>query len=140
MEGYLAVYTPTNSSLGPPFFFFVASLGLRSGHRLIGGFPTRPRGRGDAHGRAPLFRPVITFLPSRHRNKVDRFINRRGIIGLVGFAVTHLLIRAPLDRFRVGLMAEIPAHENFKNTKTSKTSQISLGPREKLLGRAGLVL
>jgi hypothetical protein len=42
---------------------------------------------GDAHGRAPIFRPVITFLPSRHRNKVDRFINRRGIIGLVGFAV-----------------------------------------------------
>jgi hypothetical protein len=37
-------------------------------------------------------------------------------------------------------MAEIPARENFKNTKTSKTSQISLGPREKLLGRAGLVL
>jgi hypothetical protein len=42
---------------------------------------------GDAHGRAPIFRPVITFLPSRHRNKVDRFINRRGIIGLVGFVV-----------------------------------------------------
>jgi hypothetical protein len=41
---------------------------------------------GDAHGRAPIFRPVITFLPSRHRNKVDRFINRRGIIGLVGHA------------------------------------------------------
>ena len=95
---------------------------------------------GDAHGRAPLFRPVITFLPSRHRSKVDRFINRRGIIGLVGFAVTTPLIRAPLDRFRVGLMAEIPARENFKNTKTSKTSQISLGPGEKLLGRAGLVL
>jgi hypothetical protein len=36
-------------------------------------------------------------------------------------------------------MAGIPARENFKNTKTSKTSQISLGPREKLLGRAGLV-
>jgi hypothetical protein len=79
-------------------------------------------------------------LPSRHRNKVDRFVNRRGIIGLVGFAVTHSLIRAPLHRFRVGLMAEIPARENFKNTKTSKTSQISLGPREKLLGRADLVL
>ena len=96
--------------------------------------------KGDAHGRAPFFRPVITFLPSHHRNKVDRFINRRGIIGLVGFAVTPLLIRAPLDRFRVGLMAEIPARENFKNTKTSKTSQIPLGPGEKLLGRAGLVL
>jgi hypothetical protein len=77
---------------------------------------------GDAHGRAPIFRPVITFLPSRHRNKVDRYINRRGIIGLVGFAVQGSLIRAPLDRFRVGLMAEIPARENFKNTKTSKTS------------------
>jgi hypothetical protein len=83
---------------------------------------------------------VITFLPSRHRSKADRFINRRGIIWLVGFAVAHSLIRAPLDRFRVGLMAEMPARENFKNTKTSKTSQISLGPREKLLGRAGLVL
>jgi hypothetical protein len=59
---------------------------------------------------------------------------------IVGFAVTHSLIRAPLDRFWVGLMAEIPARENFKNKKTSKTSQISLGPREKLLGRAGLVL
>jgi hypothetical protein len=46
-----------------------------------------PNQGGDAHGRAPIFRPVITFLPSRHRNKVDRFINRRGIIGLVGFAV-----------------------------------------------------
>jgi hypothetical protein len=90
---------------------------------------------GDAHGRAPLFRPAITFLPSRHRNKADRFINRRGITGLVGFAVQHSPIRAPLDRFRVGLMAEIPARENFKNTKTSKTSQIPLGPREKLLGR-----
>jgi hypothetical protein len=33
-------------------------------------------------------------------------------------------------------MAKIPARKNFKNTKTSKTSQISLGPREKLLGRA----
>jgi hypothetical protein len=61
-------------------------------------------------------------LPSRHRNKVDRFVNRRGIIGLVGFADTRSLIRAPLDRFRVGLMAEIPARENFKNTKISKTS------------------
>jgi hypothetical protein len=59
---------------------------------------------GDAHGRAPLFRPVITFLPSRHRSKVDRFINQRGIIGLVGFAVPTSLIRAPLDRFRVGLI------------------------------------
>jgi hypothetical protein len=37
-------------------------------------------------------------------------------------------------------MAEIPARKNFKNTKTSKTSQISLGLREKLLGGAGLVL
>jgi hypothetical protein len=86
------------------------------------------------------FRPVISFLPSRYRNKVDRFINRRGIIGLVGFAVTHSPIRAPLDRFRVDLMAEIPARGDFKNTKTSKTSQISLGPREKLLGRTALVL
>jgi hypothetical protein len=79
---------------------------------------------GDAHGRAPLFRPVITFLPSRHRSKADRFINlnRRGILGLVGFAVPTSPIRAPLDRFRVGLMAEIPARENSKNTKTSKTS------------------
>jgi hypothetical protein len=77
---------------------------------------------GDAHGRAPLFRPVITFFPSRHRSKVDRFINRRGITGLVGFAVPTSPIRAPLDRFRVGLMAKIPARENFKNTKTSKTS------------------
>jgi hypothetical protein len=77
---------------------------------------------GDAHGRAPLFRPVITFLPSRHRSKVDRFINRHGIIGLVGFAVPTSPIRAPLGRFRVGLMAEIPARENLKNTKTSKTS------------------
>jgi hypothetical protein len=100
----------------------------------------RQVGYGDAHGRAPLFRPVVTFLPSRHRSKVDRFINRRGIIGLVGFAVTTSQIRPPLDRFRVGLIAEIPASENFKNTKTSKTSQISLGPGEKLLGRAGLVL
>jgi hypothetical protein len=79
-------------------------------------------------------------LPSRHRNKVDRFINRCGIIGLVGFAIPLSPIRAPLDRFRVGLMAEIPARENFENTKTQKTSQISLGPREKLLGRAVLVL
>jgi hypothetical protein len=77
---------------------------------------------GDAHGRAPLFKPVITFLPSRHRSKVDRFINRRGTIGLVGFAVPTSPIRASLYRFRVGLMAEIPARENFKNTKTSKTS------------------
>jgi hypothetical protein len=89
--------------------------------------------KGDAHGHAPLSRPVITFFPSRHRNKADRFINRLGVIGLVGFA-------DPGDRFWVGLMAEIPACENFKNTKTSKTFQISFGPSEKLLGRAGLVL
>jgi hypothetical protein len=37
-------------------------------------------------------------------------------------------------------MAEILARENYKNTKTSKAFRISLGPREKLLGRAGLVL
>jgi hypothetical protein len=61
-------------------------------------------------------------------------------IGLAGFAVAHSLIRAPLDRFQVGFMAEIPVRENLKNTKTSKTSQISLGPRENLLGRADLVL
>jgi hypothetical protein len=79
-------------------------------------------------------------LPSRRRSKVDRFINRRGIIELVGFAVPASPIRAPLDRLRVGLMAEIPARENFKNTKTSKTSQISLGPREKLLGRAAFCM
>jgi hypothetical protein len=56
--------------------------GFAEAHR-----PPEERGQGDAHGRAPIFRPVITFLPSRHRNKADRFINRRGIIGLVGFAV-----------------------------------------------------
>jgi hypothetical protein len=88
----------------------------------FGGCGGGKSGPGDSHGRAPLFRPVITFLPSRHSNKVDRFINRRGIIGLVGFAVQSSLIRTPLDRFRFGLMAEIPARENFKNTKTSKTS------------------
>jgi hypothetical protein len=81
----------------------------------------------------PFCLPVIAARPIV-------FINRRGIIGLVGFSVPDSPIWAPLDRFRVGLMAEIPARENFKNTKTSKTSQISLGPREKLLGRAGLVL
>jgi hypothetical protein len=80
-------------------------------------------------------------LPSRHRNKADRFINRRGITGLVGFADPDSPIRAPLGRFWVGLMAKIPArNKNFKNTKTPKTSQIPLGPRGKLLGRAGLVL
>jgi hypothetical protein len=96
---------------------------------------------GDAHGHAPLFMPVNAFLPSHHHNKVDRFVNWRELIGPLGFAVQSSPIRAPLDRFRVGLMAEIPARENFKNTKTQKTchSQISLGPREKLLGRAGLV-
>ena len=92
-------------------------------------------------GTRPFSGPItIALLPSRHRNKVDRFINRRGIIGLVRFTVQPSPIRAPLDRFRVGLiMADIPARENFKNTKTSKTSQVSLRPREKLLGRAGLV-
>ena len=94
---------------------------------------------GDAHGHAPPFRPTITFLTSRHRNKADRFINRRGIIGLVGFADPDLPIRVPLGRFWVGLMAEIPARKNFKNTKATKTSQVSLEPREKLLGRADLV-
>jgi hypothetical protein len=89
---------------------------------------------GDAHGHAPLFRPAITFLPSRHRNKVDRFINRRGITGLLGFAFQNL----PISGWVVEIIP-IPARENFKNTKTSKTPQIPLGPREKLLGRAGLV-
>ena len=37
---------------------------------------------GDAHRHVLPFRPTITFLLSRHRNKVDRFIDRRGIIGL----------------------------------------------------------
>jgi hypothetical protein len=91
---------------------------------------------GDAHGRAPLFRPVIIFLPSRHRNKVDRFINRRGIIGLVRFTVPSSPIRAPLGRLRVGLMAEIPARENFKNTKTSKTNFLNFfGTRRKVVGK-----
>jgi hypothetical protein len=92
-------------------------------------------------GARPFSGPSLPFcLPViADRSKVDRFINQRGIIGLVGIAVPTSLNRALLDRFRVGLMAEIPAHENFKNTKTSKTSQISLGPGEKLLGRAGLV-
>jgi hypothetical protein len=88
-------------------------------------------GGGDAHGRAPLFRPGITFLPSRHRNKADRFINRRGIIGLVGFAVPHSLIRAPLDRFRVGLMAEIPARESFSKTQKPQKLLKSLWDQEK---------
>jgi hypothetical protein len=96
-------------------------------------------------GTRPFSGPSLPVFPSRHRNKADRFVNRRGIIGLVGFAVQSSPIRAPLDRFRVGLMAEIPARENFKNTKTQKpqklkTSQVSLGRRKKLLGRAGLVL
>jgi hypothetical protein len=80
-------------------------------------------------------------LPSRHRNKADRFINRRGITGLVGFAVQSSLIRAPLDRFRVGLMAEIPAGEISKiQTPQKLLESLSLGQREKLLGWAGLVL
>jgi hypothetical protein len=38
----------------------------------------------------------------------------------------------------IGLAHDLnPAHENFKNTKFSKTSLASLGPRENLLGRAG---
>jgi hypothetical protein len=46
----------------------------------------------------------IAFLPSRHRNKAGRFVNRRGIAELAGFAEQRLPIRAPLDRFRVGLV------------------------------------
>jgi hypothetical protein len=69
-------------------------------------------------------------MPSRHRNKVDRFINRRGIIGLVGFAVPDSPIWAALGRFRVGLMAEIPARENFKNKKPQKLLK-SLWDQEK---------
>jgi hypothetical protein len=91
-----------------------------------------------SRARAPFqARHYLFAFPSSQQ--IDRFINRRGIIGLVGFAVPTSLIQAPLDRFRVGLMAEIPARENFKNTKISKTSLISLGPGEQLLGRAGLV-
>jgi hypothetical protein len=78
-------------------------------------------------------------LPSSYRNKVGRFIIQRGITGLMGFASPCLPIRLPLGRFPVDLRAEIPAR-GFKNTKASNTSQISLGPREKLLGRAGLLL
>jgi hypothetical protein len=49
-------------------------------------------------GTRPFSGPItISLLPSRHRNKVDRFINRRGITGLlVGFGDP---IRAPLGRF-----------------------------------------
>jgi hypothetical protein len=54
-------------------------------------------GHDDAHGHAPLFRSTISFLPSRHRTKADRFINRREIIGLVGFADPPLPIRASPD-------------------------------------------
>ena len=55
-------------------------------------------------GTGPPDPKTVTFLPSRHRRKVDLFINRRGIIGLVGFADFPNPIWAPLDRFRVGLM------------------------------------
>jgi hypothetical protein len=84
---------------------------------------------GDAHGHAPLFRPAITFSPSRHRNKADRFINRRGIIGLVGFTDQPLPIRAPLDRFRVGLMAEIPARENLLIVEKGRFSPVYFLPK-----------
>jgi hypothetical protein len=88
------------------------------------------------HGHAHLF----AFPPSQQG--LDRFVNRRGNTGLVGFADPDNPIRAPLGRFWVGLMAGIPARENFKNTKASKTSKISLGPsKRKVVGKGqfGLV-
>jgi hypothetical protein len=116
----LTFFSSCLSAIAPPGGAWRADFKSIYGRNF--GFGVRLLAMLTAHGRAPPFRPVITFLPSRHRSKVDRFINRRGIIGLVGFAVPTSPIRAPLDRFRVGLMAEIPARENFKNTKTSKTS------------------
>jgi hypothetical protein len=91
-----------------------------------------------SRARAPFqARHYLFAFPSSQQGR--SFYQSARSIGLVGFAVPLIPIRAPLDRFRVGLMAEIPARENFKNTKPSKTFQIPLGPREKLLGRAGLV-
>jgi hypothetical protein len=86
----------------------------------------------DAHGRAPLLRPVITFLPSRHRSKADRFINRRGIIGLVGFAVPTSPIQAPLDLTDFGL-ASWPKSRLVKTSKTQKPQKLlkSLWDQEK---------
>ena len=37
-------------------------------------------------GTGPPDPNTVTFLPSRHRRKVDLFINRHGIVGLVGIA------------------------------------------------------
>jgi hypothetical protein len=96
--------------------------------------------KGGACGHAPLFRPAITFLPSRHRNKVGRFINRRGIIGLVGFAVPHLPIRAPLPisgwpHGRNSGSRKLQKHKNLKNFSNP------FGTKKKVVwkGRVGLV-
>jgi hypothetical protein len=54
--------------------------------------------------------------------------------GLWAMAVTATRKKTFSGRFRVGLMTQTPARKNFKNFKNpkpSKTSQISLGPREK---------
>ena len=76
---------------------------------------------------------TITFLPSRHHKKVYRFNNRRGIIGLVGFVELLWPIRAPLGRFRVGLM-KTSKTQNFKNF-----SSPSFGTKRKVAGKGRLL-
>jgi hypothetical protein len=56
----------------------------------------------------------IAFFPSRRRNKADRFISQRGIIGLVGFTEPDSPIRAPLGRFRVGSAPDYQVHFTMK--------------------------
>jgi hypothetical protein len=73
-------------------------------------------------GTHPFCSKTVTCLPSPSTRPAFHRVNRREIAGLVGIADTPKFLKH---------------HENFKNTKTSKTP---LGPREKLLGRAGLVL
>jgi hypothetical protein len=53
--------------------------------------------------------------------------------GLWAIAVSSPTKKSSRGRFRVGLMTQIAARKNFKNTKSSKTSQVSLGPREKVV-------
>jgi hypothetical protein len=90
-------------------------------------------------GRCPR-RCSRAFAPSRFPGNFFAFpfsevglphIFSKQLSDLWAIAVIAPMKKSSRGRFRVGLMTQIPARKNFKNTKSSKTSQISLEPGEK---------
>ena len=77
---------------------------------------------GDAHGHTPLSRPLRYLFAFPFSEAGLPYVFSKQLPDLWTIAVTAARKKSSLGRFRVGLMAEIPARENFKTTKTPKTS------------------